>query len=64
MPYSAVWIDNKLWVGDALPIAAEEDAFEALGLRYLAPCERIGQIEHAPMAEWSAGFVQNVFAKR
>ena len=61
---SAGWVDNKLWVGEALPIAAEEDVFEALGLRYLAPRERIGQIEHAPMAEWSAGFVETVFAKR
>lgn len=62
--HRAVWTDDKLWCGDAVPIAAEEDIFEALGLRYLAPRERIGQVEHAPMAEWSAGFVENVFAKR
>lgn len=62
--YSAAWVDNKIWVGDALPIAAEEDIFDYLGLRYLAPRERIGQVEHASMAEWSASFVENVFCKR
>ena len=66
-PYSSrsgAWVDNKLWVGKALPIAAEEDVFEALALRYLPPRDRIGQVEHLPMAEWSSGFVENVFAKR
>ena len=58
------WIDNKIWVGEALPIVAEEDVFEALGLKYLAPRERTGQVEHALLRDWKPGFVADVFAKR
>ena len=43
------WSDNKEWVGDAVEVACEEDIFAALGLRYLPPAKRTGQVQHLPL---------------
>ena len=61
------WTDNKEWVGDAVPVGPspsdEASIFALLGLRYLPPAERTGQVQHLHMSWWSTFFVSQIFAK-
>ena len=48
---------NTTSVGNALPVGAERDVFDLLGLVYEEPSRREGKPKHQPMLEWSSEFV-------
>ena len=51
------YINNKLFVGEHLPVKSEKDIYDVLGLVYKEPHERNGKITHKKLEDWDPLFV-------
>lgn len=51
------YINNKIFVGEHIPMKTEKDIYDYLGLVYKEPRERDSKVEHKKLHDWDCGFV-------
>ena len=51
------YVNNKIFVGEHIPMRTERDIYDHLGLVYKEPHERDGKVEHKKLRDWDSGFV-------
>jgi hypothetical protein len=51
------YINNKIFVGEHIPMKSERDIYDQLGLVYKEPHERDGKVEHKKLHDWDCGLV-------